>query len=107
MIIRVTTLIRAYRVRYIKRYKESLVKELSTVLTPGKRITELQKIDRLVAEKDAHIQAFILNFIKDEHTNIMMVDKANKRWYIKGVLHTFAFLLFMQVILFAAKHLIR
>jgi hypothetical protein len=105
MIIRVTTLIRSYRVKYIKRYEESLVKEISPVMAPGKRITELQKIDRLVSEKDAHIQAFILSFIKDEHVNIMMVDKANKRWFVKGVIYTIAFILVIQIILFAGKHL--
>ena len=107
MIIRVTTLIRAYRVRYIKAYENRLISNISPNLTAGKRKDEFAKIKALVEEKDAHVKSFILSFIKEEHTNIMMVDKANKRWYIKGVLHTFAFLLFMQVILFAAKHLIR
>lgn len=106
-ILRITTLIRSYRVKHLNKYRETLLKDVSPVLPPGKLKDAHAHIEKLVEEKDAHIKSFIANFVKDEHINIMLIDKGNRRWYLKGIIHIIVFMIVFNIFSFAFKHLFR
>ena len=105
--LRITTLLRSYRIKYLNKYRESLLKNLSTALTPGQLKDAHIKIEKQVEEKDIHIKSFISNFIKEEHMNIMLIDRGNKRWYLKGAIHVIAFWIIWNILSVMFKHLFK
>lgn len=83
MTIRITKVLRAYRVRYLNTYRKKLEAEMSDK-------EKKNKLEGLVLDKEKHIKEFVDSFIKDEHMNIMLIDRGNYRWYTKGLIHAAA-----------------
>jgi len=103
--LRITTLLRSFRTKYRNRYRDSLYKEIPSHLSEGKLKDAQIKADRLIKEKDIVINDFLNAFIKDEHTNIMLIDRGNARWYMKGLLHSVAAYFIFNIIYFIIKNL--
>lgn len=104
-VLRITKLLRSFRTRYRNKHQKFLYKEIPSHLFEGKLKDAQIKADRLVKERDIIVNEFIKDFIEDEHINIMLIDKGNTRWYMKGLLHTISAYFIINIIYFIIKHL--